>query len=603
MPVHKCSNGKYKIGSGPCMYVSEEKAYKAYKAYLAQKHDNDEEIIEETNNFNLLFVDAIELSNILQRSRSLSLSKFSTLIKTIKTRIGLKVPHMGILPHKMFLPMKNLNRLQTKMEKLVTQEQKWLTSEQYEQRKQYAKYMRKRDAEETYNESLGKMSDEEFTDNINTLYKEIIDYFPYDEPEDAIDKAFGSPTGDNAWILSNEAQIISINDGLNNIIKAPIILAKEMVQSYTNENGELEYHFKPYSELELAVERVGKDGSLDMIIEHQDWYSENKIMGYVKNIRADAKERCIRGMGYFHESKLPEGLKEMIKDGQIIPVSIGFLAKLGGRGSWQGQVYEHTQKNIVLRHLAICLESVARCPAGVCGINLKDAENVENEDKVKTFIIINKDNYYYNICNIKKDIIDSKKETNKEIINKNSEKEEEIMQEDSNVPKNQAADFEVILSKLQAHIQNESPDLRKQIIKKILAALGIKSKSDSEMEEKEYTDAIAKKDSEIKALSSKLEDATEVIKKFEEEKRKNLISEIKKFGDKYSDEELEIKDLEILKEIADAVSRFAPSDESPDKLPVAPKDDKKKMEDELGKTERIDFSKVFEDVNKEFNMG
>jgi len=38
MPVSKCPNGKYKIGSGKCMYDSKAKAEKAYKAYLAQKH-------------------------------------------------------------------------------------------------------------------------------------------------------------------------------------------------------------------------------------------------------------------------------------------------------------------------------------------------------------------------------------------------------------------------------------------------------------------------------------------------------------------------------------------------------------------------------------
>lgn len=37
MPVTKCSNGKWKIGSGKCMYTSREKAMKAYTAYLAKK--------------------------------------------------------------------------------------------------------------------------------------------------------------------------------------------------------------------------------------------------------------------------------------------------------------------------------------------------------------------------------------------------------------------------------------------------------------------------------------------------------------------------------------------------------------------------------------
>lgn len=38
MPVHKCPNGKFRIGSGNCIYDSKKKAEKAYKGYLARKH-------------------------------------------------------------------------------------------------------------------------------------------------------------------------------------------------------------------------------------------------------------------------------------------------------------------------------------------------------------------------------------------------------------------------------------------------------------------------------------------------------------------------------------------------------------------------------------
>lgn len=40
MPIHKCPNGKYKIGSGKCMYDTKESAEKAYKGYLASKHSD-----------------------------------------------------------------------------------------------------------------------------------------------------------------------------------------------------------------------------------------------------------------------------------------------------------------------------------------------------------------------------------------------------------------------------------------------------------------------------------------------------------------------------------------------------------------------------------
>lgn len=38
MPIRKCGNGKYRIGDGPCMYNSKEKATRAYQAYLAKEH-------------------------------------------------------------------------------------------------------------------------------------------------------------------------------------------------------------------------------------------------------------------------------------------------------------------------------------------------------------------------------------------------------------------------------------------------------------------------------------------------------------------------------------------------------------------------------------
>ena len=41
MPVHKCSNGKYRIGTGGCIYGSKATAERAYKGYLAHKHMNE----------------------------------------------------------------------------------------------------------------------------------------------------------------------------------------------------------------------------------------------------------------------------------------------------------------------------------------------------------------------------------------------------------------------------------------------------------------------------------------------------------------------------------------------------------------------------------
>ena len=37
MPCVKCSNGKYKLGSSPCMYTSKGACERAYSAYRAKK--------------------------------------------------------------------------------------------------------------------------------------------------------------------------------------------------------------------------------------------------------------------------------------------------------------------------------------------------------------------------------------------------------------------------------------------------------------------------------------------------------------------------------------------------------------------------------------
>ncbi len=38
MPCIKCGSGKYKLGSGKCMYTSKSKCERAYKAYRVKKH-------------------------------------------------------------------------------------------------------------------------------------------------------------------------------------------------------------------------------------------------------------------------------------------------------------------------------------------------------------------------------------------------------------------------------------------------------------------------------------------------------------------------------------------------------------------------------------
>ena len=50
MPIYACSNGKYRIGEGECIYTWRDNAERAYAAYLAQEGEKSLELKEETYN-------------------------------------------------------------------------------------------------------------------------------------------------------------------------------------------------------------------------------------------------------------------------------------------------------------------------------------------------------------------------------------------------------------------------------------------------------------------------------------------------------------------------------------------------------------------------
>ena len=53
MPIYACSNGRFRIGEGECMYTSRDNAERAYAAYLAQENDNKKSMIYNYKSFNL----------------------------------------------------------------------------------------------------------------------------------------------------------------------------------------------------------------------------------------------------------------------------------------------------------------------------------------------------------------------------------------------------------------------------------------------------------------------------------------------------------------------------------------------------------------------
>jgi len=553
---------------------------------------DEEERKTDRSDFNLLFVDEIKeigsdkgregvgegLARETPHAVNISLRKFTSLIKVLKSKMPLKFKHMALGPFPIDLPMKNINRLQTKIERLITEEGKFLTAEQQAARSAYALFMKK-DSEE--------MILEEAIKAIKNLIEENKDKSD-DEKEDLIFDYLSKPSYEkinvvSSALLDNE----KINDKMNNIIKAPIILAREMVQEYhfINDDGteRVEKHFKPYEELKRSINGLKK---LFMIVEHKDSWEMGDTIGCVQELKADDSIRGIRGMGYFVESKLPISVKNMLKEKKPIQVSIGFMADLGGSGTFSDKSYDFTQRNIVLDHLAICLDSIARCALDKCGVNVENEITTDAQD----ITIINNQDYYYNISNI------ITKNDQEQVKRTNIEEESigDSMTEDSFPdPKSGEAagdlpsDLDLFLTGIRKYMNGATAEEARLTKEEILALF--EKKGGKIMDEKEFEDAIALKDEKIKELE-------DII-------RKGKVAEIKSQTDKYQDAELEKMPLKELSIIADAVFRFAPSQEKPPVIPVVGKDKEefdKSVED--SKTKRIDPKEMFAETKKDFLM-
>lgn len=68
MPVRKCSNNKYKIGSGPCMYKSKASAERAYDAYRAIKYSK-KSVSEMVDPIDIVSFDVPLLIRLLELAR------------------------------------------------------------------------------------------------------------------------------------------------------------------------------------------------------------------------------------------------------------------------------------------------------------------------------------------------------------------------------------------------------------------------------------------------------------------------------------------------------------------------------------------------------
>ena len=171
-------------------------------------------------------------------------------------------------------------------------------------------------------------------------------------------------------ILFNDSMSMfsgKVNLALNNTIKIPVILAREMIQYYGVHElpdwvgKQLPPHvlalpvLKPYSALKDSIQGIEK---LPIIFHFHTSgfkdYEENDptIEGWVKQLVADDKRKLIRGMAYINLlGGLTEEERLRIENGEVVDVSIGGSFILGNGGTYEdGRKYALSQEKIRIRH-------------------------------------------------------------------------------------------------------------------------------------------------------------------------------------------------------------------------------------------------------------
>lgn len=420
---------------------------------------------------------------------------------------------------------------------------------------------------------------EDSKESINRWISKLHDEGKYKDKDQIVAIAYSkcgkSKKKDDAFSWVREDIVFDSANPLNNVIKIPVVLAKEMIQLYKNGT---EKHFKPYDEL---VKTIGLQDELPIIIEHKRWGQED-VVGYVKEFKANDEKRRIQGTAYLRTSKLPEGISDRLVKQFIVPVSIGFWADLGDAGEFNGEKYDHVQRDLVMNHLAICINSIARCPTDSCGLNLdSDESSLVTEER-----LIKRGNEYYYIFrqnkeenekNIKIQEIgdtmgDGIRNFNEEVYSVPPHKNPKVSAPSKQIAETNPASLAILKTLLDWCQYFPDGNMRKDA-ESLLTNL--MNKEEPKMGDSEE---ITELESRIKNLEDSLKEKDKMILDFEEEKKTELIDAIKKFS-MWEDSELADKCLHDLKIIADAVSKFEPTMVKPKKAAPKKRTSTEEMED------------------------
>lgn len=178
---------------------------------------------------------------------------------------------------------------------------------------------------------------------------------------------------------------LSPGTDLKNIIKVPVVFCAEVVKYYSKTG---KYMFMPYSEIKDAIAWHKENmPRIPITLEHIRLFdadkkihipTEDELIGYVSQIKADDIKRNGRGWAYITRSKIHKQLADSLMRGHLIGVSVGgFSAKFGPPGFFDGQKYDASHMNLKFHHAAMIIMSIPRCPMGICGFNIKDSETLK----------------------------------------------------------------------------------------------------------------------------------------------------------------------------------------------------------------------------------
>lgn len=380
-----------------------------------------------------------------------------------------------------------------------------------------------------------------------------------------------------------------MNTALNNTIKVPIILARELIQNYGVDelpswvkeqiDPSIKYLpvLKKYSALKDSVE--GLEQLPILFHRHASGFTEFReddpmVQGMVKQIVAEDGRKLIRGMAYISTKNMTEEEKNRILSGEVIDVSVGGSFILGSGGIYDdGRKYALSQEGIKLRHVVILFHDEGRCPNDMCGVNLDKKHKIE--DTPNDFIIFNSPDWTGHIVGQcvkrKQEIVaveDSfKKDKLINDLNKDNSNSLQMKDQVSIMDEKELAKLLKKLEKLEAELADrDSKEYTKKLTEANEKIKDLDSKLETALED------IKSKDLEIETIKKTLDEKTKDLDVFEAE-RIGEIKDVLLKSKKWTEDELKDKKLKDMNELMKFHEKYNTSQSKSGKTLPKPRQD------------------------------